>query len=113
MGFGSTVVGVLLTCLGGVAIFFALANRATRRTHAGFGPIEVESALQCVLDDTQCHDDFDLFLAWPIDDPYLESIRKDCHEIIRTSAPAGSGEDISENGKDRIRAILRELRDRI
>ena len=74
--------------------------------------MEIESALQCVLDDTQDHDAFDLFLTWPINDPYLESIRRQCLEIARTSSPARLGEDMSENGKDRIRAVLRGLRER-
>lgn len=113
MGIGATIGAVLLICLAGGAIFFALANRATRRRHAGYGRIEVESALQCVLDDTEWHDAFDLFLTWPIDDPYLESIRKQCHEIVRTSPPARPGEDISVEGKDRIRAILRGLREHV
>jgi hypothetical protein len=43
------------------------------------------------------------------DDPHLESIRTRCRDIVRTSRPR-PGEDISENGKDRIRALLRELR---
>jgi len=92
-------------------VFFALANRATRRRHAEYSRTEVEAALQCVLDDTQYHDAFDLFLTWPIDDPYLESIRKRCHEIVRTSQPPMAGKDMSEDGKGRIRAILRELRE--
>src|SRR5262249_29647077 len=112
MGFGSTVLIVLLICLAGVAAFFVLVNRSARPRHTEFGPGEVESALQCVLDDTQYHDDFDLFLTWPINDPYLDSIRRQCQEIARTSAPARPGEDMSENGKERIRAILRDLRGR-
>jgi len=110
MEFGPPIIAVALTCLAGGGTFFTLANRATRRTHAKFGRIEVESALQCMLDDKQCHDAFDLFLAWPIDDPYLDSIRKRCREIVRTSAPAKPGEDISGDGKEQIRAILRDLR---
>jgi hypothetical protein len=62
-----------------------------------------------ILDDNQSHDAFDLFLAWPIDDPYLESIRKRCHDTVRTSQPGRPGEDIGEDAKDRIRALLREL----
>ncbi len=100
---------MLLACVAGVAIFFALSNRAACRRHAGLGPVDVEAALRCVLDDSERHDAFDLFLTWPIDDPYLESIRKRCHEVVRTSATARRGEDISQDGKDRIRAILREL----
>ena len=113
MGLGYALIALLLTGLAGGAIFFALANRATRRTHARFTRAEVEAALQCVLDDNQWHDSFDLFLTWPIDDPYLESIRKQCHEIVRASAPPRAGEDVSEDGKARIRAILRDLQDRI
>jgi len=112
MGVGPTVIAALATCLAGAAAFFALANRATRRIHAAFGPKDVEAALKCVLDDAQYHDDFDLFLTWPIDDPYFESIRKRCHEILRTCAPAKRGEDISEDGKERIRGILRDLQAR-
>jgi hypothetical protein len=111
MGLGLAISALLATFAGG-AIFFARGRGATQRRHAGFGRTEVESALQCVLDDTQRHDDFDLFLAWPIDDPYLESIRRDCHEIVRMSPPPRRREDISENAKDQIRAILRDLRAR-
>lgn len=92
-------------------MFFARAHRATRRRHAAYGRTDVEVALQCVLDDSQYHDAFDLFLTWPIDDPYLESIRKQCREVVRTSPPPMAGEDISEAGKGRIRAILRDLRE--
>jgi hypothetical protein len=109
---GSIVIAVIVVCATGAAMFFALANRATRRVHAAFGPKQVESALRCALDDSGYHDEFDLFLAWPIDDPYLESIRRRCHEIIRISGPARAGDDVSQEGKDRIREILRELRER-
>jgi len=112
MGFAFAVGALLLSCLAGGAIFFARANQSTRRRHARLGRAEVRSALESVLDDTQSHDAFDLFLAWPIDNPYLESIREQCHEIVRNLTPPRRGEDISENGKDQIRALLRDLRER-
>ena len=108
MGIGPTVIVVLTTCFVGTAVVFVFASREARRMHTAFRPSDVESALQCVLDDSQCcHDEFDLFLTWPIDDPYLEAIRERCHRILRTCAKPG--EDISEDGKEQIRAILREL----
>ena len=113
MEIGSTVIVVLAICFAGIAVFFVLANRATRRNHAAFKPSDVESALQCVLDDSQCcHDEFDLFLTWPIDDPYLEAIRRRCQRILGTCASSRLGGDISMDGKDRIRAILHELQQR-
>jgi hypothetical protein len=59
MGVAGTVVAVVATFLVGAAGFFAWANRATRRVHAAFGPKDVKTALQCVLDDSQDHDAFD------------------------------------------------------
>jgi hypothetical protein len=112
MEIGSTAMVALAICFAGATIFFWLANRATRQIHAAFGPKEVVTALQCVLDDSECHDEWDLFLSWPIDDPHLESIRQQCHEILRTSARPQRGEDISEDGKNRVRTLLRDLRER-
>ena len=46
--------------------------RALSRTHARFQSKDVEEALAEVLSpDALTHDTFDLFLAWPIDDPGL------------------------------------------
>jgi hypothetical protein len=111
MGFWLAV-SALLTCLVGGAVFFARGNRPMRLRHATFGRVEVESALRCVLDDTERHDAFDLFLAWPINDPYFESIRKQRLQIVRMSPPPRRGEDVSESGKDQIRALFRDLRER-
>jgi hypothetical protein len=112
MRYGSIVVLILGTGIAAAAVFFALANRATRRMHAAFGPREVAAALECVLDDSLCHDEWDLFLSWPIADPYLESIRTQCLEIIRTAPPPNRGEDISGDGKNRIRVLLQGVRER-
>ena len=112
MGFWATILIVLLSGLAGVAVFFALTHRATRRRHAKFAPIDVELALECVLDDRKYHDAWDLFLTWPIDDPYLESIRLQCCDILETAAPAKRGEDVSDDAKARIRVVLGDLRER-
>jgi hypothetical protein len=112
MGLGFAVGAVLLSCLIGAAILFTRGNQSTRQRHAKFGQAEVESALESVLDDAQSHDAFDLFLAWPIDDPYLESIRKQCHEVVRMTPPAKRDEDIGQKAKDQIRGLLRDLRER-
>jgi hypothetical protein len=50
-----------------------------------------------------------LFLAWPIDDPYLESIRQECLRICRECPPV-PGKDINEEGEKRVAALVAELR---
>jgi hypothetical protein len=111
MAVAGTMVAAVATFLVGAAGLFAWANRATRRVQV-LGPRDVEAALRCVFDDSQDHCAFDDFLAWPIDDPCLESIRVRCREIVRTSAPAKRGEDISQNGKEQIRELIRDLQTR-
>jgi hypothetical protein len=97
-----------------IVAFFAWGNRQMQKTHARFQAKDVEDALaELVSPDAHYHDEWDLFLAWRIDDPYLESIRQQCLEIIRESPPTDPREDISEEGKNRIDALLRELRSRI
>jgi uncharacterized membrane protein len=112
MGIGQILVAVLAIGVASLVVLVALSNRATRRAHAAFRHEDVASALECVLDDAQRHDAFDLFLSWPVDDLYLEFIRKRCHDIVQTAPPAKAGEDLSKEGKDRIRAILQEMRER-
>ena len=59
----------------GIVAFFAWANRQTAKAHARFTAKDVEIALGELLDpEAPTHDTWDLFLAWPINDPYLESI---------------------------------------
>jgi hypothetical protein len=114
MQFGWVVL-VVVGVVAAVTAFFAVANHMTRRAHAAFGAKDVISALKCVLDegDSVWHDEFDLFLAHPIADPSLESIRKQCLEILRTTKPEVPGDDITEEGRVRFRAILHELEGRL
>lgn len=104
-----------MVALAGAAVivaFFAWANRQTAKAHARFTGKEVEIALNELLDPAApTHDTFDLFLAWPIDDPYLESIRVECLRICRECAPV-PGRDINEEGEKRVAMLLADLRAR-
>lgn len=60
--------------------------------------------------DSPTHDNFDLFLSWPIDDPRLESARLQCLRIIQETDPAPPGQDLSNEGLRRVAALLEELR---
>ena len=82
---------------------FVWANTRTRRAHARSTRSDVEAALEeFVSPESTYHDTWDLFLAWPIDDPYLESIRRRCQSFAR--------HDADPTAKEHVRAILAELR---
>ena len=83
-----------------VAAFFIWANTRTRREHARFTREDVEIALkEFVASDSKYHDTWDLFCAWPIDDPYLESIRQRCRGLTE-----------SEVAVREVHAILADLK---
>jgi hypothetical protein len=109
----STVLAIVVLLVAAAVAFFTWANWATARAHARLGSKEVEAALSEVLaPDSPTHDNFDLFLAWPIDDPYLESVRQHCLRIIGETDPAPPGQDLSDGGLRRIAALLDEVRNR-
>ena len=95
-----------------IAFVFISGNRAAAASHLQFTVADVEQALAEVISpDACCHDAWDLFLTWPIADPYLESIRQRCLEICRDDdATTHSGRDLSVASENRVRAILKELR---
>ena len=104
-------IGVFVAAAVGIVAFFKWAHRTTAKTHARFQPADVEEALAELLFPGAHHDDtWNLFLTWPIDDPYLESIRQQCLKIIDECPGSGSRDDISVEGLNRVAAILRELR---
>ena len=89
----------------GIVVFFMWANRQTARAHARFTPEDVETALTEFLDpQARDLDIWYLFLAWPINDPYLESIRLECQRICQEFPPA--------HAEKRVAALLEELRRR-
>ena len=97
----------------GLALFFMWANKKTRSNHARFGREEVVAALEeIVSESSKGHDEWDLFLGWPIDDPYYESVRQRCLKIVEECPPQHPKEDISKEGFQRIAAILHEIQTR-
>ena len=52
------------------------------------------------------HDEWDLFLAWPIDDPYLESVRQRCIRVCDEDGP----EPVEARLRQELEEILQELR---
>ena len=93
-----------------IVVFFAWANRGTAKAHARFTAKDVDDALAEVLaPDARDHDTWDLFLAWPIDDPHLESIRQECLRICRDCPPV-PGKDMNQEGERRVAALLSKLR---
>jgi len=101
-----------LAAAAGLVAFFAWADRQTAKAHARFTARDVEIALRELLDpEAPTHDTWDLFLAWPINDPYLESIRQESLRICRECPPA-PGKDINEESEKRVAALLTDLRRR-
>ena len=94
-----------------VLSFFAWSNHQAKRQHAGFTKDDVRAAIENVLSGDS-HDEWDLFLAWPIGDPYLESVRQRCIGISKEYSGAEKGKDIATGGETTLRLILDELRNR-
>lgn len=94
-----------------VVVFFAWANHRTKREHATFTRGDVVAAIENVLSDGY-HDEWDLFLAWPIGDPYLESVRQRCIAISNEYSGIEKGKDIGTNGETKLHEILDELKRR-
>ena len=95
-----------------IAFVFIAGNRAAAASHLQFTAADVEQALAEVTSpDSPTHDAWDLFLSWPIADPYLESIRRRCLAIVDDDASTSHpGRDLSVDSENRVRAILKELR---
>jgi hypothetical protein len=99
-----------------VVISFAIAffvrgngETAIRRQHARFTSQDVRSAVENCLDlDGTDHDEWDLFLGFPIDDPYLESVRQRCIRIWDEDGP----EPVETRFRRELEEILQELRTR-
>jgi len=93
-----------------VGTFFMFTNWRTRRTHARFQRQDVLDAIsEMVSEDSKNHDLWDLFLAWPMDDQYLESVRQRCLAIVEGFPPTKTTEDISSEGLAKVRSVLDEI----
>ena len=93
-----------------VTAFLIWSNGATQRQHARFTPEDVQSAVENCLDlDAEDHDEWDLFLGLPIDDPHLESVRQRCIRIWDEDDP----EPVGTRLRSELEEILQELRSRV
>ena len=92
-------------------VFFGWANHRTKKEHVAFTRHDVIAAIENVLsshDDN--HDEWDLFLAWPIGDSYLESVRQRCLAISAEHSGSERGKDIATSGETKLHSILEELK---
>ena len=94
-----------------VTAFFVWANGATERQHARFTAEDVQSAVEnCLGLHGDDHDEWDLFLGFPIDDPYLESVRQRC---IQTWDQDDVPEPVEGRLREELEGILQELRSQV
>jgi hypothetical protein len=81
-------------------------NAVMRREHARFTREDAQSAVENCLDPHGIdHDEWDLFLGFPVDDPYLESIRQRCIRVWDEDGP----EPVAPRLRRELEEILREL----
>ncbi|HTJ78843.1 MAG TPA: hypothetical protein VL357_07575 [Rariglobus sp.] len=102
---------IIIALVAIVPIFFVWANHRTKKQHATFSKDDVVSAIQNVISGSD-HDEWDLFLSWPIQDPYLESIRQRCIDISKEYSGVEKGKDIASQGEAKLNLILNELENR-
>jgi hypothetical protein len=94
-----------------VLLFFAWDYGQTKRAHLAFSREDVLAALDNVLsEDCVLHDEWDMFLTWPIKDAYLESLRNRCLDICKNDK-RDPGRDLSESGIAQVEAMRQELRE--
>jgi len=96
----------------GVFCFLGWTNHQTKKEHVAFTKRDVVAAIQNVLSPDEYHDEWDLFLAWPIGDSYLESVRQRCITISDEYSGTEKGKDIATSGETKLRQILDELKSR-
>ena len=95
-----------------VIAFFVWGDEETamRREHARFTREDVQSAVEnCLGLHGSDHDEWDLFLGFAIDDPYLESVRQRC---IRVWDEEDEVEPVGASLRRELEEILQELRAR-
>jgi hypothetical protein len=95
-------------------VFFKWANHKTRVEHAKFDKKDVISALDnLILNNSYYVDEFELFVRWPISDPYLESIRNRSISIVeKFPGIEASDDEVNPAGIEEIKKLIDELRAR-
>ena len=106
-----TILIAIIAVILGIVIFFTWANYQAKKQHAAFSKEDVVSAINNALSG-KMHDDWDLFLSWPIRDPYLESVRQRCRSISEKYSGTEPGKDIGTPGEQELKIILGELNGR-
>lgn len=96
------------TLVGAVFCLFAWFDYQTKKRHASFTRSAVIEAIENVLSG-EYHDEWDLFLAWPVGDSYLESVRQRCIAISSEHSGTETGKDIATAGETKLHFILDEL----
>ena len=91
---------------------FAWGNHQSKKQHAAFTKSDVMAAIEDVLSDGYHHDEWEMFLAWPIGDSYLESVRQRCIAISNEYSGTEKGKDIATNGEAKLHLVLDELKNR-
>lgn len=100
------IIGLVLAT---IIAFFTWAEHQAKATHAQFQTKDVISALNNFISDSSTdHDEFDMFVSFPIDDPYLESIRQKALYYCR-KFPGTETQDISPEGAKEIERLIHEL----
>jgi hypothetical protein len=61
------------------------------------------------LDGAELHDEFDMFVARPILDPYLESLRQEILALARTEGQPVCGRDFGPKAEEWLRRTLDQL----
>lgn len=108
-----SIASVIIATIAGSAGFLIWANYKTRKQHERFTKSDVVAALENVISSNPSnHDEWDLFLSWPIRDQYLESLRQRCL-VISSDHSDETGKDLSIEGEEKVRSILKELHESI
>jgi hypothetical protein len=93
-----------------VTAFFLWARRRTGQKQTGLQRGDVRKALEEVISESSfSRDNWELFVKWPIDDPYLESVRQRCRRILADHPRTKVTAYVSKEGVDKLRKVLEEL----
>ncbi len=96
-----------------VVVFFTATNLWSKWRYSKSTLADVERALLDVLEPGGGLGAWDLFLSWPIDDRYCESVRQRCIQIAAEHRGTGPGEAITAEGLRKVAALLEEVRERL
>lgn len=96
---------LLATLIPLVPFLVWLARRTARPTRA-----DVADTLEAFLNGTGRPHDWEAFVARPLGDPHLESIRTRCGHLPVEFPPQRPGQYCSEAGMRTLRSLISELR---